>query len=395
MRMKILHTVESYTPAQTGMAEVCRQISERLADKGHDVTVATTKLSDRKSDVINNVKIIEFSINGNFVRGISGEVEKYEQFLINSDYDIVTNFAAQQWASELAFPLLNRIKGKKVFVPTGFSALYMRSYKKYYLLMPNWMKQYDMNVFLSNDYRDINFARQNEIDKIIVIPNGADEREFLNNSGINFRNKYGISKDEFLILHVGSRTGFKGHYEALKIFGKAIITNAVFVMIGNESGGTYKNLMKLFDIKLYLFKKNNEQRIRNKKVIVIETSRAETVRAFIEADLFLFPSNIECSPLVLFECMASKTPFMATDVGNAREITEWSNCGVVMPTKHIRGLSRARINEGTLLLEELYSNNSQRLSMAESGFKAWQEKFTWDKIADKYEKLYLDLLKGE
>jgi len=40
--------------------------------------------------------IEEFDIKGNLVRGLKGETEKYKEFLINSDFDIITNFAAQQ-----------------------------------------------------------------------------------------------------------------------------------------------------------------------------------------------------------------------------------------------------------------------------------------------------------
>ena len=55
-KLKILHTVELYSPSVGGMQEVVKQISERLVKKGHDVTVATTKLSNRKSKIINGVK---------------------------------------------------------------------------------------------------------------------------------------------------------------------------------------------------------------------------------------------------------------------------------------------------------------------------------------------------
>ena len=312
--------------------------------------------------------------------------------LIDSEFDIVTNFAAQQWATDLALPILKMIKGKKVFVPTGFSGLFMPSYKIYYQAIPERMKEYDMNIFLSNNYRDINLARENNIENIIIIPNGADEREFLYEFKIDFRKKYGISNDDFFVLHVGSKTGFKGHYEALKIFSKAKVDNAVLVMIGNNSNGIYKNLMKFFDLNLKHFNKSSKQKSRNKRVIVISTSREETIEAFKESDIFLFPSNIECSPLVLFECMAAKTPFMTNDVGNAKEIVEWSNSGVVLPTMKAGGMSKAKIWKSARLLEEVYKDKNNRIKMAESGFKAWTERFTWDIIACEYEKLYLNLL---
>lgn len=69
--MKILHTVQLYSPSVGGMQEVVRQISERLVLLGHDVHVATTKLIDRKEHIINGVNIIEFNINGNLAHGIT------------------------------------------------------------------------------------------------------------------------------------------------------------------------------------------------------------------------------------------------------------------------------------------------------------------------------------
>ena len=88
--MKILHTVESYYPSQGGTQEVVKQLSERLVKLGHQVTVATSPSPLRKRQLINSVKIVEFSITGDFVKGYRGEVDKYEQFIVNSNFDIVT-----------------------------------------------------------------------------------------------------------------------------------------------------------------------------------------------------------------------------------------------------------------------------------------------------------------
>jgi len=49
-----------------------RQISERLVLLGHDVTVATTRMTNRNFSVLNGVKIEEFDISGNIVSGFSG-----------------------------------------------------------------------------------------------------------------------------------------------------------------------------------------------------------------------------------------------------------------------------------------------------------------------------------
>ena len=65
----------------------------------------------------------------------------------------------------------------------------------------------------------------------------------------------------------------------------------------------------------------------------------ETIAAY-KAGYVLFSSNIECSPLVLFECMASKPLFLTTDVGNSAEIVKWSHAGLLLPTvKDANGFS--------------------------------------------------------
>ena len=387
--MKILHTVEFYHPSIGGMQEVVKQLSERLVLLGHDVTVATTKISERKESCIKGVKISEFSISGSFVRGLKGDIKKYEKFLIESDFDVIVNFAAQQWATDIALSVLDKIKAKKIFVPTGFSGLYAPEYVEYFKKMKTWMKQYDMNIFLSDDYRDVNFARENGIEKRVLIPNGAGEDEFLSENNFNIREKLGISKNDFLILHVGSHTGVKGHAEAIKIFKKAKIKNSTLLIIGNICGigGCYRSCKR----KGQFFNRMPFRIFDKRKIFINEMNRIETVSAYKAADLFLFPSNIECSPIVLFECMASKTPFLTSDVGNSVELIDWSNSGILLPTdkgQHNRGLSRVDVKKSSEMLNALANDKQKREKMAEAGFNIWKEKYSWDKISLEYEKLY-------
>ena len=230
--MKILHTVESYEPSKGGMQELVKQISEHLVKQGHQITVATSCHPERKSHSINGVTIRDFAISGNSVRGIIGEVDTYQHFLLNSDFDIITNFAAQQWATDLMLPLLKDIKSKKIFAPTGFSALHFPEYSDYFEKMKTWMKEYDMNIFSSDVYQDIEFARKNDIKKLTMIPNGASELEFTREAIIDIRKYLGIPANQFLILHVGSHTGIKGHAEAIEIFRRSNLKNASFVIVG-------------------------------------------------------------------------------------------------------------------------------------------------------------------
>lgn len=388
--MKILHTVEFYSPSVGGMQEVVQQISERLVQVGHEVTVATSKCDGRRPDCINGVRIKEFTISGNMVRGMHGDVEEYSNFLRSSDYDIITCFAAQQWATDLVLPILREIKGKKVFVPTGFSSLFDPEYAEYFEKMKNWFFDFDHIVFLSENYRDIDFARKSDVKNISLIPNGASETEFLTTRENRVRVQNHIPEDAFLISHVGSHTGLKGHKEAMKIFSLADIENAFLVIIGNSVKGGCSLSCSL---RSFLFNLNPLQRIRKKKILNLSLSRDGTVDMYRAADLFLFPSNIECSPLVLFESMASRTPFLTTDVGNAAEIIKWGKGGILLPTIfNENGYSRADIKKSVKILEQLWSNPLLLNDLKANGYQSWEQCFTWNTIAKRYEALYRTLI---
>ena len=131
----------------------------------------------------------------------------------------------------------------------------------------------------------------------------------------------------------------------------------------------------------------------SKKIIYTYIPRDETVAAYLAADLFLFPSFIECSPIVLFEAMASQTPFLVTDVGNSSEIVRWSNGGLVLPTViDEQGMSHAKISESVEMLNDLCKQREKLKHLADAGFEAWQKNYTWEIISKKYESLYENLL---
>jgi glycosyltransferase involved in cell wall biosynthesis len=384
--MKILHTVESYYPDVNGMSEVVRRLSEGLVALGHDVTVVTGKNIQRKGKKnINGVKIVEFNVSGKSALIIYGNAKKYQNYLTNSTFDIITNFAGQQWATDLMLPILKNIKAKKVFVPTGFSGLYSLIYRNYYKKMKQWMKEYDLNIFLSKNYRDINFARKNKVGKIKVLPNGASKKEFSIYSRVDIRQKLSIPSDHFLILNVSSHTRLKGHADAIKIFEKANLPKTTFLIIGKHPK-TFRSCYNQCRLKASLGKKN---------ILIEDLTRKETVAAFKSANLFLFTSKVECSPLVLFECLAGKTPFLSTDVGNAKEIVGWTKGGILLPTKINKlGYSSVQIDGSIKVLKDCYDNRKKLCSTAKAGHKNWQKKFTWEKITKQYEKVYFSLLKS-
>jgi len=390
--VKILHTVEYYSPSIGGMQEVVRQLSERLVASGHSVTVATSSRPDRAAGVLNGVAIQSFDIQGSQVRGMTGDVLAYERFLLESEFDVVANFAAQQWATDVALPILPQIKGRKVFVPTGFSGLFNPKYEGYFEQMKGWMRSYDATVYLSKDYRDYRFGLEQGLENMVIIPNGAGEDEFETLPELDLRNSLGIPRDDFLILLVGSHTGLKGHREAMAMFKAANLPKSTLLIVANDpQEGCGERCAR----RAARFRRSPIRLLDRKQILVAELTREQTLAAYKAADIFLFPSQIECSPLVIFEAMASGTPFLSTDVGNVAELARFGG-GELLPGKaDEEGLTHADIAASAKMLAAMRKDRHTRTEMARKGREAWKDNFTWEGIATRYEDLYQTLLAPE
>jgi glycosyltransferase involved in cell wall biosynthesis len=313
----------------------------------------------------------------------------------------------RQWATDLCLPILDKIKAKLFFVPTGFSALNNPLYRQYFEKMPYWMSRYDSNIFLSKNYQDYKFALEKKVSNILVIPNGASFSEFHDQKfNFNIKQYLNISENSKIIMHIGSYTGIKGHNEAIEIFIKSKSKNTHLVFVGQnfkDSSGrffrmhinwfkeiwsfeafkfrTFKILFKY----LQLFLSNKKSRIHG-----IGLTRQELICALKQSDIFLFPSLIECSPVVIFEAMASSIPIIASPVGNISEIIEKSHSGkIIRPKKTFNDLIYPDINHAAGLIDQLILDQNLRFKMGKSGYSYWKNNFTWEKIVLKYESLYL------
>ena len=397
-----------------GVQEVVRQLALRLAERGHRVTVATTRLAERQSEEIDGAKIKSFRVSGNLVRGLQGEVDAYQDYVLGSDYDLLMIKAAQQWTFDALTPVLGNITKPKIFVPCGFSALYEPTFADYYSHMPEWLGKFDRLVFYASEYRDINFAREHAISQIAVVPNGASEREFGVPRDFGFRRRHGIPEDAFTVLTVGNLSGMKGHDELAQAFAQARFPSgpAVLILNGNRpatvSNRTLRRSVGLALGRLGLRRLREalggspplehliaqiNRRAPSKRALLVDLPRGELVQAYLNSDLFVFASNVEYSPLVLFEAAAAGLPFLSVPVGNAEEIARWTDAGEICPApRDEKGYTRVQPRVLADGIEALAADREKRQRMGEAGRRNWLERFTWAKIADQYEALFKQVI---
>lgn len=383
--MRILHAVESYTPAVGGAQEVVRQVSERLAARGHEVTVATSARADRSEGRIAGVEVAEFDVGGNEVRGMRGDVEGYRRYVAGGGFDVLMTYAAQQWTTDALLPVLDRIPMPKVLAPCGFSGLRDPDYAGYFERLPDRLRAFDDLIFHSGTYQDIRFAREAGLERLSVIPNAADEREFAAERPRGaFRAAHGIGPDEPLLLTVGGHTGLKGHAQSIAALrASRAAAGGTLAIVANTPTG--RGCRPLCTARAAFTRVAG----RGRRVLLLDPPREQLLDAYADADLFVFCSMVECSPLVLFEAMAAGLPFVSVDVGNAEEIAEWSGAGVIVPSpRRENGLVDADTGAVAAAIDELLVDGDARRAMGERGRRAWRERFTWDSVAARYEQAY-------
>ena len=99
----------------------------------------------------------------------------------------------------------------------------------------------------------------------------------------------------------------------------------------------------------------------------------------MDADVFLFGSQVECSPLVMFESFASKTLFVTTNCGNVKDYDD-----IVCLVNNE--------NEAIGVVREYAAHPERFRDRIEKGHALFLQSLNWKAIAKEYESLYLELV---
>lgn len=404
--MNILLCCEHFYPSVGGVQKMMHELGLRFVMHGHRVTVATSWRADRTIDLIDGIKIVGFKVTGNAAFGMRGEYENYQQFLINEDFDFLLVMAAQQWTFDAMLPILDLIDYKKLHIPCGYSGFYLSRYHTYFAEMAQHLQKFDALIYNASNYRDIEFARSNNLPNIHIIPAGASELEFSSPpTATDIRAQLGIASDEFIYLSIGAPAYGKGHKEILHAYLCAELPFAsTLVLNGNYNNIPSVSLRTLFsrprDALKELVKRilgrspENIKRLAasvnklEKRVILTNLPRESLIQLYFEADLFLFASHVEYSPLVIYECLAAGLPFLSIPVGNVEEIAGWTGGGLICPgTVSSKGFSSADPAVFGSHIRDLSLDRNRLQEIGSAGRKAWFERFTWEKIAAQIEHL--------
>jgi glycosyltransferase involved in cell wall biosynthesis len=100
-------------------------------------------------------------------------------------------------------------------------------------------------------------------------------------------------------------------------------------------------------------------------------------------DVAVMSSDFEGTPLLAFECMAARTPMVATDVGGLRDIFTSGQSALLVPPRDPQAMA--------LAIEELLTDPGRRREMADAAHDRLAE-FTVERAVERVESLYEELL---
>lgn len=192
--------------------------------------------------------------------------------------------------------------------------------------------------------------------KIVTIPNGVDLEKF-KPGGVKVDLKLGKP----IVLSVGALYWYKHHERTIEAL--AEVENASLLIIGD--GSDKEKLQNL-----------GEKILGKNRFKIVQVPFEQMPNYYRAADLFVLPSwDREAFGTVYVEALASGLPVVAPDDSPRREIV--GNAGIFVdvsnPQKYANAIKEA--------LSTGWDDKPRRQA----------EKFSWDKIAEQYEKLFEEL----
>ena len=363
-RMKIVQVVAYFPPHLGGMENAAKEISERLAKKGHSVEVFTSDVDCKEGKLksTENLKI-HYLKSFNFAHTPIIFSLFFKLMSISKD-SIVHLHIAQAFAPEMVW-LASKIRKfpyiTHVYVdvaPSGKLGFLLPLYKKIFL------KRVFMNakksIFITEEYKNF-MGEKYKIgkNKISAIPNGAGSEFFMEKKN-NLHNAT-------TLLFVG-RLGIQKNVPRL-INAVSLLKEKVTLHIVGE-GEKRKEIEKLISDKGL-----------NNVVLHGKKTGKDLLRFYKIADIFVLTSDVEAIPLVLVEAMASGTPIIASDILGVREFV--GNTGVLVNPPTPENFAKA--------IEDLIGDKNLRKKLSEEGRRK-AEQYNWDEIIEKFEVVYREVL---
>ena len=228
------------------------------------------------------------------------------------------------------------------------------------ILQVNTLKNSNLSIFLSSYSAKLIQSKTGKINKVII-PHGLDNDFFK----VKKHNKHILVGGVINLLYISNISLYKHQWKVIEGISKLIERTGLKInlrLIGNlEQNSKYK-FQKAIDLydpnKLFVIRKPFQ-------------SRAEIMKEFLLADIFIFASSCETFGITLLEAMAIGLPIACSNRSSLPEIA--GNTVEYFDPENPKTIDDA--------VYSLISNDKLRLEIAKKT-KLRAKKFTWEKCSN-------------
>jgi glycosyltransferase involved in cell wall biosynthesis len=375
--LKIIQTPARFYPSVGGVEYAVYYLSRELVKLGYKVKLICANEPKSNLNDIEGIKVERLNYIGKITNTNITLNLPYK--LLKEDYDIVHTHMPTPWSSDISI-FISKLKKKKTiitihndidkhdFLPKLLSDIYLNTFFRILLFLvdkiiivnPEWEKTFVNTGNILKRYKN----------KISTITNGIDFELFKSNGNKKLKNTLLFVS---ILDKYHEYKGFDYLLDSLKII---IKTHPKIELLVIGEG----------ELKNYYSKKAREMDLVKNVIFLGQKNQDEVAKYCNKASILILPSiDIEGFGIVLLEAMACKIPVIATDiVGVAREVKQ-NNCGIIVKPKDSQALAEAII--------KLLKNPKLAKKMGENGRILVEEKWGWEKIAKKVEKIYGEAIK--
>ena len=410
--MRILHVTPAYFPSLGGCELHLQKLSEGLAARGHEVTVLTANVRNirelgtgtcgglPKVEVINGVQVLRLRPDG----GVFGSIlEAWHSHVRGSYRSSSMVFGKDGIELLLQVPRLVQLIPRLVsarmdiaasanwYWPPAYHTYLARKFKKFTLVgipifhtaepwcdsRPIYRKMLaNCDAVVVNTAYEADFVRKGAATRVEVVGVGVEPSAFERPDGRAIRARYGLSNHP-VVGFVGRSDLNKGAILLLQAMTRVWGWNReVRLVLAGPRAGRRKEV-EAFIAGLKEFE-------RERIVMIDDFPEKEKASIFDSFDVFVLPSTGESFGIAYLEAWMCRKPVIGARIGPTQCVIDEGIDGLLVDPEDPEETARSII--------ELLLDGEKRETMGRIGHAKVVSQITWDKITDKMEKLYLELL---
>ena len=350
--MKIIQISSYYPPHLGGQENVAKEISERLAKKGHQVEVFTSDIGCSKDKQLKSTKNLKIHYLKSKEFAHTPIIPSLYKELMKIPKDSIMHVhIAQAFVPEIVYSIWKKRKIPYVahihidVEPSSWiGKIILKPYKR--ILLKKFLKNAIKIIVLTEDYKElINKKYRIDKSKIIVVP-------------------VGIKNELIHLLFVGRVSAQKD----LKLLIKSIaICKSKLILDIVGDGDLLKETKELA-----------EQNNINNIVFHGRLTGKNLVKTYQNSDIFISTTKQESFGITYLEAMASGLPIITSNVLGVRNVVKNGYNGLLVePTPQ-------KIADA---IEKLIANPKLRKKLAQNGLKE-VKKYSWKEIIKQFERVY-------